>query len=268
MHTKDITYSDGSASLLGFLACDEKAEGKRPGILVVHEGLGLEHHAMTRARMLAELGYVGFAADMFGDRRQAQTVDESRGLIGPLRGDRQLLLRRARAALQVLAELPQVDDRRLGAIGFCFGGLVVLELARDGADLRAVVSFHGILNTTMPARAGKIGASILVCTGADDPLVPPQQVRAFEEEMRAANVSDWQVLTLGNTRHGFTNPAADGSIFASALYDEASDRRSWMAMRAVFNEAFIFPVRSGRARRSEVRAPRGRSRRPWSRAGQ
>jgi dienelactone hydrolase len=126
----------------------------------------------------------------------------------------------------------------MGAVGFCFGGSVVLELARGGADLRAVVSFHGVLATRTPAVSGRVKASVLVCTGADDPLAPPDQVKAFESEMRAAEVRDWQVASYGNTLHGFTNPAADGSIMRAALYSEQADRRSWASMRSLFEEVF------------------------------
>jgi dienelactone hydrolase len=210
----------------------------RPGVPVFHEGLGLGDFAIARARKLVELGYVAFAADMFGDRRQAHNLQEATHLAGGLRNDPQTLRARARAALVTLAALPQVDTSRLGAIGFCFGGSVALELARDGADLAAVVSFHGVLATRMPAVRGKLTARVLVCTGADDPLAPPEHIRAFEEEMRSAGVQDWEIASYGNTLHGFTNPAADGSIMRAALYNEKADRRSWASMRALFEEAF------------------------------
>ena len=210
----------------------------RPGVLVVHEGLGLNEHAMERARMIAGLGYFALAADMFGDRRQARNLEEARALIGELRDDPAKLRARGRAAIATLAALPQVDAGRLGAIGFCFGGSVVLELARDGADLRGVVSFHDVLTTKVPAVVGTMRASLLVCTGADDPLAPAEHVTAFEEEMRAAGVGDWQVISYGDTLHGFTNPAADGSILPAALYNERSDRRSWAAMKSFLGEVF------------------------------
>jgi len=140
------------------------------------------------------------------------------------------------AALATLAALPQVDREKLAAIGFCFGGSVVLELARAGAELKAVVSFHGVLATKLPAAEGRVKASVLVLTGAEDPLAPPDQVAAFEAEMRAAGVADWQVVSYGNTLHGFTNPAADGSMMRTAMYHAQSDRRSWAAMQALFNE--------------------------------
>jgi dienelactone hydrolase len=197
MQTHDIDYRAEAVNLRGYLAFDETTAGRRPGVLVFHEGLGLGEFAMARARMLAELGY---------------------------------------AALTTIAALPQVDANRIGAIGFCFGGSVVLELVRDGADLKAAVSFHGVLATRMPAVSGKVKASVLVCTGADDPLAPPEQVKAFEDEMRAAEVRDWQVISYGNTLHGFTNLAADGSMMRSALYSAQADRRSWASMRSLFDE--------------------------------
>ena len=207
-------------------------------MLVFHEGLGLGEFAMARARMLAELGYVALAADMFGDRRQARNLEEAVKLIGELRNEPEALRARGRAALATLAALPQVDASRLAAIGFCFGGSVALELARGGADLKAVVSFHGVLATKTPVVSGKVKASVLVCTGADDPLAPPDQVRAFEDEMRAAAVRDWQLISYGNTVHGFTNPDADGSIMRAALYSEQADRRSWASMRNLLDEVF------------------------------
>jgi dienelactone hydrolase len=238
MQTHDVDYRHGAVNLRGYLAFDETAAERRPGVLVFHEGLGLGDFAMARARMLAELGYVAFAADMFGDRRQARNLQEVAKLVGDLRDEPQMLRARGRAALAKLAALPQVDANRIGAIGFCFGGSVVLELARDGADLKAVVSFHGVLATRTPAVSGKLKASVLVCTGADDPLAPLEQIKAFEDEMRAADVRDWQVISYGNTLHGFTNPAADGSMLRTALYSEQADRRAWASMRSLFDEVF------------------------------
>src|SRR5712672_1876441 len=168
MQTHDIDYRDEAVNLRGYLAFDQKAAERRPGVLVFHEGLGLGDFAMARARMLAELGYVALAADMFGGRRQARNLQEVAKFVGDLRSQPETLRARGRAALARLAALPQVDARGLAAIGFCFGGSVVLELAREGADLKAVVSFHGVLSTKMPAQPGQITASVLVCTGVDD----------------------------------------------------------------------------------------------------
>lgn len=236
MQTHDIDYHSDAVNLRGYLAFDETAVGRRPGVLVFHEGLGLGDFVMTRARRLAECGYVALAADMFGDRRQARNLQEVADLVGGLRNEPQTLRARGRAALTTLAALPQVDANRIAAIGFCFGGSVVLELARDGADLKAAVSFHGVLTTRTPAASDKVKASVLVMTGADDPLAPPDQVRAFEDEMRGAGVRDWQIISYGNTLHGFTNPAADGSMMRTARYNEQADRRSWTSMQHLFDE--------------------------------
>ena len=236
MRMNDIDYRDDAINCRGVLAYDDTVSDKRPGVLVFHEGLGLGEHIMERARRVAKLGYVALAADMFGNRRQAQDLEDMRGLVGDLRNEPAKLRARARAALATLASLPQVDAGRLCAIGFCFGGSVVLELARDGADLKAVVSFHGVLATKAPALPGKVKASVLVLTGADDPLAPPDHVAALENEMRAAGARDWQVITYGNTHHAFTNPAADGSFLSGTLYNEQSARRSWAAMTGFLEE--------------------------------
>jgi dienelactone hydrolase len=236
MQARDIDYRCDDINLRGYLALDENTNGKRPGVLVFHEGLGLGEFAMERARRLAALGYVALAADMFGERRQASNLQQVATLVGGLRAEPEKLRARGRAALATLAALPQVDATRLAAIGFCFGGSVVLELAREGADLKAVVSFHGVLATKLPAQPGRVKASVLVCTGVDDPLAPPEQLADFENEMRAGDVKDWQIIAYGNTLHGFTNPAADGSMLRTALYNEQADRRSWASMKSLFDE--------------------------------
>ena len=236
MQARDVDYRCGEVNLRGYLALDESTAAPRPGVLVFHEGLGLGEFAMERARRLAGLGYVALAADMFGDRRQASNLKEVATLVGGLRAEPEQLRARGRAALAALATLPQVDAGRLAAIGFCFGGSVVLELAREGADLKAVVSFHGVLATKMPALPGLVKSSVLVCTGVEDPLAPPEQVADFKNEMRIGGVKDWQVIAYGNTLHGFTNPAADGSMMRTARYNEQADRRSWASMKSLFDE--------------------------------
>jgi dienelactone hydrolase len=238
MLVTDVDYRADTVNLRGYLVDGKNASGQRPGVLVFHEGLGLGDFAVARARRLAELGYVALAADMFGDRRQARNLQEVATLVGGMRDQPEMLRGRGRAALATLAALPQVDANRIAAIGFCFGGTVVLELARGGADLKAVVSFHGVLTTSLAASPGQVKSSVLVLTGADDPLAPPDQVAAFEEEMRTAKVRDWQVISYGNTLHGFTNPAADGSMLRTALYNEQADRRSWASMRNLLDEVF------------------------------
>lgn len=236
MPTRDLDYRCDDVNLRGYLAWNDNASGPRPGVLVFHEGLGLGEFAMERVRRLADLGYIALAADMFGDRRQASNLQQVATLVGGLRAEPEKLHARSRAALAALANLPDVDTSRLAAIGFCFGGSVVLELAREGADLKVVVSFHGVLATKMPAQPSRVKASVLVLTGAEDPLAPPVQVTAFENEMREGYVRDWQVISYGNTLHGFTNPAADGSMMRTALYNEQADRRSWASMVSLFDE--------------------------------
>ncbi|HEU0059380.1 MAG TPA: dienelactone hydrolase family protein [Hyphomicrobiaceae bacterium] len=241
MPTQELQYWDKGLRLRGVLACEAAPAAPRPGVLVVHEGLGLNAHIVEQTQRVARLGYVALAADMFGEGRQVRgppgtQLQEARALVGALRADPAKLRARARAAVAALASLPQVDRGRLGAIGFCFGGSVVLELARDGAPLRAVVSVHGVLSTPRPAAVGGVRASLLVLTGADDPLAPAQEVAAFAEEMRTAKVADWQVISYGNALHGFTNPSADGSILPSARYDARASARAWRAMQGFLAE--------------------------------
>ena len=236
MQTQDVRYSEGAVEFLGYLAFDDTASDKQPGVLVFHEGLGLGEHIMERARRIAKLGYAAFAADMFGGRRQFSDIREMSKLLSDLRNDLPTLRARARAALATLVSFPQVDGTRLAAVGFCFGGSVVLELARDGADLRAVASLHGVLSTRAPAETDKVKASVLICTGADDPLAPPDQVVEFQNEMREAKVRDWQVISYGNTMHAFTNPAAGPSTMHGTMYNELADWRSWVALRNFLEE--------------------------------
>jgi dienelactone hydrolase len=238
LKTEDITYHDGSLALRGVLAYDDAIVGKRPGIVVVHEAWGLGKHAIERAKMLAKLGYVALAADMYGDRRQASDLPAAMELIGDLRTDPAKLRARGGAAVAALRAQPDVDTSRMAAIGFCFGGTTVLELARGGADLKGVVSFHGGLQTAAPAQRGAVTPKVLVCTGADDPMIPPSQVVEFEDEMRKA-AADWQVISYGGTVHSFTNPDAGKGVALEGLaYNRQTDQRSWAAMRAFFDEIF------------------------------
>src|SRR5579863_8624398 len=198
MKTETIEYKDGDVTLRGYLAYDEKKSGKRPGVLVMPEAFGLGEHAKKRAERLAELGYVAFAGDPYGDGVEVSSLPEAMKLATPLFTDPAKLRKRGRAALDRLASMEQTDPARLAAIGFCMGGTFSLELARDGAPLKGIVSFHGGLQTQRPAAAGQVAAKILVCTGADDPFVPVAQVTAFEEEMTKAG-ADWQVVSYGGT---------------------------------------------------------------------
>ncbi len=216
----------------------KRVAGKRPGIVVVHEAWGLGDHAMERARMLAKLGYVALAADMYGGRRLATDLPAAMELMGDMRTDPAKLRARAGAAVAALKAQPNVDASKLAAIGFCFGGTTVLELARGGADLKGVVSFHGGLQTGAPAQPGAVTPKVLVCTGADDPMIPPPQVVDFESEMRAA-AADWQVIAYGGTVHSFTNPDAGKTVKLDGVaYNAQTDKRSWAAMRSFFDEIF------------------------------
>jgi dienelactone hydrolase len=237
MTAETITYEDAGTTLKGYLAYDDKRTGKRPGILVMPEAFGLGKNAKARARRLAELGYVALGGDPFGDGREFTDLQEAIKVAGALMADPAKCRARARAGLDKLASLPQVDPSRLAAIGYCMGGTFSLELARDGAPLAGVVSFHGGLQTQRPATAGAVKAKVLVCHGADDPLIPLAQVNAFVDEMTKAG-ADWQLISYGNTVHSFTNPDADGTMMPGIKYNAQSDARSWRAMQNFFDEIF------------------------------
>ncbi|HEV8549116.1 MAG TPA: dienelactone hydrolase family protein [Polyangiaceae bacterium] len=237
MKVETVEYDYGGVTLVGELAHDETASGSRPGILVVHEGSGLTPHARRRARELAGQGYVAFACDMYGGASLAKDMAESRQKLGALRADLDTLRGRVRAGLEVLRAQPGVDPQRIAAIGFCFGGLCVLELARSGADVAAVVSFHGILSTERPARAGEVKAKVLACHGSADPFVPPEQVAAFQKELTDAGV-DWHFLTLGGAGHGFTNVDAGALGVPGVAYDAKAEQRSFASMRDFLGSLF------------------------------
>ncbi|MGH7963195.1 MAG: dienelactone hydrolase family protein [Candidatus Binatia bacterium] len=237
MKTENIKYQDGDVTLHGFVAFDDRQSSKRPGVLVMPEAFGLGTHAKQRAERIAELGYVTLAGDPYGNGFEAKDLQEAMQYAGPLREDPAKFRQRARAALDKLASLPQVDASRLAAIGYCMGGSFSLELARDGAPVKGVVSFHGGLETKRPAEAGQVKAKVLVCTGADDPFVPMAQVNAFVEEMTKAE-ADWQVISYGGTVHSFTNPEAHRHGVAGLAYNKLTDERSRKAMVAFFEEIF------------------------------
>lgn len=230
-------YDGGGISARGYLVLPEKRQTS-PGVLVVHEAPGLDDHAKRRARMLGDLGYVALAADLYGGGMVGDGLEQALAMTVPLRADPDLLRRRIRASLDALAAVSAVDGGRLGAIGYCFGGMSVLELARTGAPLAGVVSFHGVLDTQRPAGTGAIKAKILVCTGAADPLVPLDQVNRFQAEMIQAG-ADWQLITYGGAKHAFTNPAADTIPMTGFGYSSAADTRSWNAMQSFFSEALF-----------------------------
>ena len=240
--TETIKYEIGGKPFAGMLAYDSAATGKRPGVLVVHEWWGLNDYAKERARALAQMGYVAFAADMYGEGIVATTPDEAGKLAGQFRGrwdqgGRQEMRARARAALTVLARQRHVDSARLAAIGYCFGGTVALELAYSGADLDGVVTFHGGLTVPDDADLPGLKAKILVLHGASDTSVKPETITALQEALTKAK-ADWQMIYYGGAVHGFSNPANTGGLSANVAYDPNAARRSWAAMGAFLAEIF------------------------------
>lgn len=235
--TKEVLYNDDGVELEGFLAWDNSFSGQRPGVLVVHEWTGLNDYTKSRCRQLAGMGFVAFAVDMYGKGIRPQNREEAAQQATIYRSDRPLMRRRVRAGLEVLLNNELCDTKRVAAIGYCFGGGTVLELARSGADISGVVSFHGNLDTPDPSVAKNIKCKILVCHGADDPHVPFEQVEAFFKEMRAAGV-DFQFIAYSGAVHSFTNPSAGDDPSRGAAYNAVADRRSWAHMKLFFAELF------------------------------
>lgn len=235
MQFTDYPYFHDNARLQGFLAMDEGTQ-KKPAVIVAHDWSGCNEFAKNKAKMLADLGYIGFALDMFGEGRVGATTEEKTALIQPFMTDRLLLQARIKAAFETVLEIPQVDTRRIAAIGFCFGGLCVLDLARSGVGVKGVVSFHGLLNKAEKVPNHAIQSKVLVLHGYDDPMVPPAQVNTFSEEMTKAKV-DWQVHQYGNTVHGFTNPQAN-DVQLGTLFNILAEKRSLQSMRNFLQEIF------------------------------
>lgn len=233
--TRTVEYRQGDTRLVGYLAYPKEAKEPRPGVLVVHEWIGLNDYAKRRTEQLAELGYVAFAADIYGDGKLAADTKEAGALAGLYKKDRALLRARVAAALATLKAQPGVVPAKVAALGYCFGGTTVLELARSGAEVAGVISFHGGLNSPTPQDAKNIRARVLALHGADDPYVLPQEVAGFEEEMRKGGV-DWQLIAYGNAVHGFTNPANGSDNSKGAAYNAAADARSWLAMQQFLDE--------------------------------
>ena len=234
--TEVVEYNQGDTTLEGLLAYDDAVQGKRPAILVAHTWTGVSDFIRTRSTELAKMGYVVFAPDIYGKGVRPKPPVETRQEMGKYTGNRPLLRSRVQAGLDVLRANPMTDTGKVLAIGFCFGGTTVLELARTGADVLGVVSFHGgPLDSPTPDDARNIKGRVLVLHGADDPNVPASQVTAFEKEMRDAKV-DWQLVAYGNTVHSFTDPAAGNDNSKGAAYNEKADKRSWIAMQDFFKE--------------------------------
>jgi len=233
--TKVVEYKDGDVVLQGYAAWEDGFKDPRPGVLVVHEWWGHGPYARRRADQLAKLGYTAFAVDMYGKGVYAKDHEEAGKLAGAFFSDRGAMRRRALAGLEQLKKMPFVDLKHLGAIGYCFGGTTVLELARAGTELDGVASFHGNLATPTPT-AEKPKASILVLHGADDNFVNPG-LAGFHDEMRKAG-ADWQLISYGGAVHSFTVPEAGTDTAKGMAYNRDADKRSWEAMRAFFEEVF------------------------------
>jgi dienelactone hydrolase len=232
MDLQPISYDVNGKAFTGFLA-DGSGGRKAPGVLVAHEGGGLTQHPKDRALMLAELGYVAFAMDTFGE--PVRDLPHAQGILRALMAAPDELRARATAALGVLKAQPNVDAGRLAGIGFCFGGTTVLELAKTGADVACVVGFHSGLTPARAAEPGKIKAKVMMLMGADDPIAPAEQREAFAAEMTAAG-ADWQMLVMGGVGHSFTNPEVDALGMPGFKYDALADRRAWGLMRQLFAE--------------------------------
>ena len=231
-----VAYLDGDVLLEAFFAFDDALTGRRPTVLINHTWAGRDEFVAGKAKKLAELGYVGFAVDMYGKGVLGTNPDECMKLMQPFMADRAMLQQRMKAALAAVKLMPWVDDSKIAAIGFCFGGLCSLDLARTGVDIKGVVSFHGLLVPPGNTQGNAVKAKILALHGRDDPMVPDEQVLDFEQEMTDAG-ADWQLCSYGNTMHGFTNPLANDPIFG-AVYQPDADRRSWIAMQNFLAEIF------------------------------
>jgi dienelactone hydrolase len=237
---KEVSYQAGDTTLKGYLATNNLIKGRRPGVLVVHEWWGHNDYARQRARMLAELGYTALAIDMYGNGKQADHPKDAGKFAGEVAENAPLAKARFLAAMRLLQSQPNVQDSKIAAIGYCFGGAVVLEMARSGIDLAGVASFHGSLGTKNPAQAGHIKAKILVMNGDADPFVKSAQISTFKQEMQNAGV-DFEFISYAGAQHSFTNPDADdyGQRFKLPLaYNAQADQASWHKMQGFFQKIF------------------------------
>jgi dienelactone hydrolase len=237
VHTETVEYKDGDTVLEGYLAYDDSASGKRPGVLIVHQWMGLTDYEKKRAEMLAQLGYVAFCADIYGKGVRPKDQAEAGATAGKYKNNRALLRERANAGLSVLEKNDLADTKQVAAIGYCFGGTTVLELARSGADIAGIVSFHGGLDSPKPEDGKNIKCKVLVCHGADDPYNSPENVAAFQKELRDAKV-DWEMNYYGGAVHSFTQWDLGTDNSKGAAYNEKADKRSWQDMKDFFGEIF------------------------------
>ncbi len=236
MHTETHIYHHNEQALNGYLAYGNTIQKDRPGVLVFHDWSGCNEFAKKQAERLAEMGYVGFAVDMYGDGQIGQTTDEKKALMTPLTENRTYLLERIQAAFNALCALPNVDTTKTGAIGFCFGGLCALDLARSGSALSGLVSFHGILARADTQPITPIQSKLLVLHGYDDPMVPPEQVQSFCDEMTEAH-ADWQLCMYGHTTHAFTNPDANDPVLGTK-YNPLTAHRAFQSMYQFLTDLF------------------------------
>lgn len=243
MHEEKVPYMAGKTACSGYMVYDSSIEGKRPAVLVTHAWMGQDDFARQKAWDLAKLGYVGFAADIYGNGARATTQQEAEALMTPLFFDRSLLRERVFSAYEAMRQQSIADSDRLGAIGFCFGGLTAIELLRSGAKIRGVVSFHGVLGNSKGNRnaatvpiAEHVSGALLVLHGHEDPLVSREDIERLQSEMTGAGV-DWQMHIYGHTVHAFTNPAAS-DLKGGLVFNEKASIRSWQSMRNFFGEVF------------------------------
>lgn len=235
--TEIVEYNDGDTALKGFLLYDDALEGKRPGLIVVHEWWGLNDYAMQRAEMLAELGYVAFAIDMYGGEKVTEHGKEAKTWMTQITENVEAWQKRAQLGLDILKAHELVDPAYTAAVGYCFGGATALQMAYAGADLNGVVSFHGSLPPATETQQKNIKAKVLVAHGEDDGFIPPERILAFKQALNGSG-ADWQMVTYGGARHGFTNPDADAYGIDGVKYDEKADNRSWALMQSFLDEVF------------------------------
>ena len=253
--TETVEYKHGDTTLKGFLAYDDAVKDKRPGVIVIHEWWGLNDYVKDRAKQVAELGYVAFAPDMFGEGRTTNDPKEAGKWAGEIYGDAEKRRARTQAAIDQLKARPEVNGGQIAAIGYCFGGSVALDMARAGQDVDGVVSFHGALKTDTPAKKDQnVQAKVLVLHGDADPLVPNEEVEAFEKEMKDAGIA-YNVVRYPGAKHGFTNPEADKRGMPPLAYQKEADEQSWQAMKEFLARTFGQTTATPSGTKADVKAP-------------